>query len=145
MAWTSPSTAVAGAIATAAYANTDIRDNSAYLKLAVIGDAEIAPTPGSSQNDWEPTGISTANVIRCTPSTGINITGIVMPTARILVLVNTHATNQITLTHEDASSSAANRLIVPDGANYPLQGGGYATMLWYDTTASRGRVWPFTT
>lgn len=71
----------------------------------------ISPSAlSSSQNDWNPTGVATANTIRLSASSAVNITGIVAPTTDgKIVIVHNVGTNAVTLTANSSSSSSANR------------------------------------
>lgn len=79
---------------------------------AVNFDSVISPTVlGANTNNWAPTGLATANVIRLSCSTpGFNITGITAPATdgQVLVLDNI-GTFVCTLTSQDTNSTAANR------------------------------------
>ena len=95
---------------------------------------------GSSQNDWAPAGIATANVVRVTLSAFISITGInaTQGAGRLLWLSNLSNQN-LTITHEDVLSTAANRFNLANSANIVLtqyQG----VMFWYDGSAARWKT-----
>lgn len=116
---------------------------SASSSFAFTGD--ISPTALSAdQNDWSPTGLSTASVIRASASSaGRNITGLAGGAdGRIIVLYNTGSLF-LTLKNESASSSAANRFSFgglgtvtnPDISLWT----GDSVVLMYDSTASRWR------
>lgn len=91
---------------------------------------------GASQNNYDIADAGAAAVHRLTASTPINITGIVGGVAgRVISLINI-GTNTITLTNEDANSTAANRFAL--GANLAITGSNAVT-LWYDGTSSRWR------
>lgn len=90
----------------------------------------------ASQNNYDIADGGSAVVHRLTASTPINITGMVGGAAgRLISLINI-GTNTITLTNEDANSTAANRFAL--GANLAITGSNAVT-LWYDTTSSRWR------
>lgn len=100
---------------------------------------------GANQNDWNPTSLATAAVIRADGSAAVNITGLAGGAAgRLLWLthVGTNAANTLTLTHEDAASTAANRFLLPnaDRAGGTILAIGNTVKLWYDITSSRWRV-----
>lgn len=97
----------------------------------------IAPSAlGASVNDWNPTGLDSASIIRASASAAVNITGIAGGSAgRQLTVENIGAIN-ITLTNQDAASSAANRFALPRPLVLrPNQ----AVTLTYDGTTSRWR------
>ncbi len=96
---------------------------------------------GSDQNDWAPSGISTASVIflNVTGIIGRNITGIQAPspaTPKLLILINTSG-NTATLKNASSSSSAANRFQMQGDVAIPSK---WSCILWYDTTSSCWRL-----
>lgn len=96
---------------------------------------------GTDQNDYAPSGLATASVLRLTTSTAVNITGLsssgVTGTTGALYLIHNIGSNAITLKDEHTSSSAANRFALNGDAVLP---GDTAAMLWYDLTSSRWRL-----
>ena len=103
--------------------------------------ADITPTAlSSSQNDYNPTGLSTADVLRLSTTGGndYNITGLAGGSdGRILAIHNIGTSGTITLKDESASSSAANRFaLANDVALQPEQ----SITLQYDATSSRWRA-----
>lgn len=95
----------------------------------------------ASVNDWNPTGLSTASVIRVSSNASVNITGIAAQAAgTVLHLVNINAYGSalnIGLSREDAGSAAANRILGDSGRNLAPDAG---MTLWYDGTSSRWRM-----
>lgn len=104
-------------------------------------DQVVAPAAlAASQNDYSPTNLAVATTLRLDASAPVNVTGIALgASGRVLAVVNVSTANAITLTHEDAASTAANRLLLPSGANLTLPPNG-AALLVYDATSSRWRV-----
>lgn len=101
----------------------------------------ISPTAlAANTNDWNPTGLGTAYLIRATSdATPRNLTGIVAQAdGTILYLHNANAATTITLVH-DATSTGANRFLCPGAANYALTAK-RTVMLVYDSTADRWLV-----
>jgi hypothetical protein len=116
-----------------------------YNRMALIGVISPADLSGSDQNDWNPTGISTASVIRITNSSAptppafvdCSITGIAAQTAGAVLVLVVVGPEGVILEAEHASSSAANRFgINADIALYD----GDSCVLWYDGTSARWRV-----
>jgi hypothetical protein len=110
----------------------------------VAWDSQISPAAlGAGDNDdWAPTGLGTANLIRATPDAGgSNITGITTAgnCARKLILLHNLGSADITLVHEDAGSTAGFRFNLPNAANVVIRDFG-SIWIWYDTTASRWKV-----
>lgn len=87
---------------------------TANFTSAVNFNGVISPAAlGSNMNNWNPTGLSTANVIRFSCSSPFNVTGITAPgtDGQVLVLDNIGSTNTCTLTANDTNSTAANRFL----------------------------------
>lgn len=115
-------------------------------KLLNMGEISIAgstvltpPAFAANQNDYNPTGLQIASILRLT-STGANqITGITAPdTARwkLLWITNIGASN-ITLVNASASSLATNRFATNGNT---IVAPGASVILYYDQTAQRWRV-----
>ena len=100
----------------------------------VISPAQLV----ANTDDWNPTGLSTADAIRLSTDASRNITGIVAPsTSRFLLLVNIGAQNAV-LKH-DVTSTAANRFYGPNSADVTLRPNGWVSC-WYDITSARWRI-----
>ena len=81
---------------------------------------------------------TSASYFRISSTMNTNVTGIVslgVSDGRLLIIVNV-GTNTITLKHEDASSSPANRFDLPGGSDVILGSRGTATMI-YDGADAR--------
>lgn len=93
---------------------------------------------GGNHDNWAPTGIATANVVRVTSAGNIN--GLVAPAVagKILVLANVGGTS-FALDDENISNTAANRFKCPGAVSVTVPVGG-AVVVWYDGTSSRWRV-----
>lgn len=101
----------------------------------------ISPTAlAGNTDDWNPTGLDTAAVIRVSSSAGaVNLTGITATAGNSMVLLcNVDTTDTITLVH-DATSTAANRFLCPNNANLALRPRG-SVWIFYDSVSSRWRV-----
>lgn len=98
---------------------------------------DISPSQiTSNQNDYSPTGLSTATVLRLTSDASRNITGIAGGAdGRVLVLFNVGSFD-IVLKDASGSSTAANRLAF--GADLTISASKSVT-LQYDSTSSRWR------
>lgn len=90
----------------------------------------------ADQNDYNPTGLSSAAILRLTSSTAIAITGLQGGVSGRLLIVHNIGSNTITLSNASTSSSAANRFLF--GANRSITADG-AIALIYDATSSRWR------
>jgi len=110
---------------------------SASTAFALTGDITPAELSGN-QNNYNPTGLSTASVIRLTATNDWNITGLAGGTdGRIIVILNVDAgSDTITLKDADAASDAANQFqLISD---IPLKPGDGIALI-YDSTDSRWR------
>lgn len=98
---------------------------------------ELAVTTTGSQNDWSP---GTGVVVRWNGASQLTITGLVAHSAGdIRVIRNVTSAQFILLQHQDGSSSAANRIILP-GALPLYVGPDGCVVLQYDGTTSRWRL-----
>lgn len=98
----------------------------------------ISPTAfAAQQNNYNPTGLADANVLRLTSTGAQNITGIVAPsTTKTITIFNIGASN-ITLIDASASSAADNRFQMNGNTILnPNEG----IILWYDITTARWRA-----
>jgi hypothetical protein len=89
-----------------------------------------------NQNDYAPTA---GDIIRISSDAARTITGLTAGASgdvRVLVNVGSFA---ITLAHQSASSTAANRFLVSFGSDYIIAANAAATLI-YDGTTSRWRV-----
>jgi hypothetical protein len=88
-------------------------------KLRLVG----AVTPSAltaNQNDWNPTGLANANVLRINATAARTITGMAAQPDGTLLLVYNASAFTITLPHDSNSSAAANRIYTPGAANFLL-------------------------
>lgn len=107
-----------------------------YGSWALSGDISPAQI-AANQNDYNPTGLSTAAVIRVTTDAERTVTGLAGGAdGRVAVWMNVGATNNLVLANEDAASTAANRFAL--GRNRLVPPGG-TLALWYDSISSRWR------
>lgn len=105
--------------------------------VALAGDITPAQLT-ADQNDWTPTGLADAVVIRVDADQRRTITGITGgEDGRLLILINVGAAadSEIILAGESTSSTAANRFA--GGGEYLAPGD--AILMMYDGTASRWR------
>ena len=110
-------------------------DGSITATDAVRLDGEISPSQiTGSQNNYNPSGLATANTMRLTSDGAYNITGLNAQSDGHLLLVVNVGSNTLTLKDEDAASSAANRFALTHDFALPAAG---AAILRYDATATR--------
>lgn len=114
--------------------NTDITGFGS--SIAFTGDITPAQIT-ASQNDYNPTGLSTASVVRLSTDAARNLTGLAGGSdGRVVALVNIGAF-PLVLNNEDAASTAANRFAF--GTTYVL-GPNRVIVLIYDSTSARWRI-----
>lgn len=112
------------------------------MVTAVRHTGTITPTQIAANTDnWNPTGLSTSNVIRASTDASRNLTGIVAQGAGTRILLCNVGAQDLVLVH-DATSTAANRFLCPGSANFTLNAND-AVYIWYDTTSARWRVVAF--
>lgn len=142
-------------LGTAAVKNTGTSGNNVPLldgantwsgaqSIAALFDAQqdvrfsgvIRPTVSSSQNNWSPTGLSTASTIIVLAVSTPDITGLAGGAAgRVIRLLNgASGTTSLTLKTDSASSTAANQFSIGADLTLTAQSGVY---LVYDGTQSR--------
>jgi hypothetical protein len=124
-----------------------IRDLAHASRHQTGGADAINPvivTPSSlsaSQNNYSP---GACDILRLSSSTAIDITGLAAATAdgalRLLINTNASGGSAITLKHESASSTAANRFRSVTTADVVLLADGGSVTLTYSTAISRWRI-----
>lgn len=102
--------------------------------------AEIAPAQiTANQNNYSPTGLTTATTLLLTSDASRDITGIASPASGIVLWIYNIGAQNIVLKHESASSTAANRIIGTAGADVTLTPN-RAAMLRYSNSQTRWLV-----
>src|SRR4051812_8471037 len=95
------------------------------------------PTITANTNNYTPAGLTPASYLRRASTGGVNLTAIAAPsTTRLRWARNVGATN-ITLTHQDTTSTAAARFQFPNAANLAM-GAGKGVGLLSDVRRSDG-------
>lgn len=113
----------------------------AYLS----GDISPSTLTGTQQNDYNPTGLSTASTLRLNATTDTNISGIQGGADGRLLILHSIGTASVILLH-DITSTAGNRFLLPDAAGMVAGTAslyinpGESVLLQYDSTSSRWRV-----
>lgn len=108
-----------------------------HIMNTIAYESDISPAQLTANTDnWNPTGLSTAAVIRVSTDASRNLTGIAGGAdGRILYLANV-GVNPLVLI-DDATSTAANRFMLAGNVTLNTE---EAVLLWYDTTISRWRA-----
>jgi hypothetical protein len=122
-----------------------VTDDSANGRTTVaVMAADVILTPPAltaNQNNYAPTGLDEATVLRI-GLTGANrtITGFSEQATNVRKqLINISSTLSLILSHNDAASTAANRILCRNNANYTIQPNGSA-QIWYDAATGMWRV-----
>lgn len=101
--------------------------------------ATISPaTIGADQNDYSPTGWSSADYVRLLASSTYNITGLDANATHPRKLIANVGINALTLVHGSVSSAAVNRFDLSSGSNYVLNPGACALVV-YDAVSQKWR------
>jgi hypothetical protein len=102
----------------------------------------ISPAITASQNDWGPTDIETATIVRANPDgsgpydiTGIDVTGVTVLRKK---LYNVGSSNLV-LKHNSTSSTAGNRFTIPGAADLTLEPNDVVD-IFLDSTSTTWRV-----
>lgn len=125
-------------------------DNNLQAAMETIDDHEHAGSPESfaltgdispsqitsNQNDYNPTGLSTATVLRLSTDASRNITGLQGGADGRLIFIHNVGSNNIVLKDADTNSSAANRFAFSADITMAADDG---VILQYDSTSSRWR------
>lgn len=112
-----------------------------YIRLSLLSfsGVTISPTTLTANTDnWAPTDLATASVIRASTNASLNLTGLAGGIANRNIRLLNVGSNPLVLTH-DATSTAANRFLCPNGASFTLAAN-TGVDLMYDATSSRWRV-----
>jgi hypothetical protein len=100
----------------------------------------ISPTQlVADTHNWNPTNLATALIVRIDVDAARSITGIVAQTSGTMLLLYNTTAFDITLPHDSASSTAANRIYGPNAVSYTL-GPKASAWIRYDGTHSRWTV-----
>jgi hypothetical protein len=113
---------------------SSVTDAGAVLQTGVISPTQLV----ANTDDWSPTGLATANVIRLDVNGALNLTGIVAQASGTILTLYNKTAYTVTLTH-DATSAAPNRFYCPGATNYALLQKA-SVRLRYDGTDSRWTV-----
>jgi hypothetical protein len=102
----------------------------------ITGDISPAQIT-ANQNDYNPTGLSTATVLRLNTDASHNITGLAGGADGRMIYVHNVGAQNIVLVDESASSTAANRFALSGDATIQAD---QSVLLQYDSTSTRWRL-----
>lgn len=116
-----------------------ISASTLYANGQALLTGDITPNQITANTDnWNPTGLSAASVVRASTDTTRNLTGLVGGIdGRIITLMNI-GSNDLILKH-DSTSTAANRFYGPSSQDVTMTANS-AAILQYDSTSSRWRI-----
>jgi len=123
------------------FTNTNTFSSTVVHGASVTFAGTISPAAiGANQNDYNPTGWSTANVVRLSTSGGTtrDIQGASAGASGELKWLVNLGPDLIRLQHENAGSSAANRFLLTSGTTFGILLNGVCGII-YDGTSSRWR------
>ena len=107
-----------------------------YLNFSPSSPSQIT----ADTNDYAiPTLTSARHVLRLSTDASRTLTGLALTQDGDALWIVNIGSNDLILAHENASSSAANRIISSTGADLTLNAN-EAAFLWYDTTTARWRI-----
>lgn len=116
---------------------TDLTVLSGALRVAGrCGPAQIT----ANQNNYSPTGLSAAFKLYITSDAARDITGLQAQADGYLLWIFNFGGFTISLKHQDAASSAANRFYTATGATVAIRAGG-SVLVQYDTGAFGTGAW----
>lgn len=106
---------------------------------ATLRTGVISPTQLTADTDnWNPTGLATANVIRIDVDAAHNLTGLAAQASGTMLLLYNTTAFTVTLKH-DVTSTAANRFYAPGDADYSLTAH-ESVWIRYDGTHARWTI-----
>lgn len=148
MSWGTPTMPVSATLITASWGATVVDDllalreeDSGRMTTYVQRSGVISPTLSASpNNNYNPTGLAAAGVIRFSGAGATyQITGIVAQPSGTELECWVITNELVRFMHEDALSTAANRILTPTAALVEI-GQNDGAGLWYDGTTQRWRL-----
>lgn len=110
--------------------NGSLMHNGYLAESGIVSAAQIT----SNQNNYNPTGLSGARILRLSSDASRDITGIVAQANHMIWVFNAGGFN-IVFKHASGSSAAGNMFICPGAADYTLTPGS-SLQLYYDTVSA---------
>lgn len=124
----------AGGDTAGTYPNPTVaRSSTAFAYTGIITPTALA----ANTNDYAPTGLATASVIRLSSTGAVNLTGLTGGATGRVVLIHNVGASTITLVDESVASTTTNRFALT--ANLALSADS-VVLLQYDATSSRWRA-----
>ena len=114
---------------------------NANVSFSASGGSKVTTvTPSADQNNYNPSGLTGTTELRVNPSASIKLTGLVAQTDGTQVTITNTSTDYLLwLEHENTSSTAANRFVLPLKCPAFLMPSDSITLL-YNGTNSRWNV-----
>ncbi len=116
----------------------ELLDTSFFFNVSVSTTPVVLQPPQitSNQDNYTPTGWSTADIIILDISAAVNITGFGAVTGyKTKTLVNTHIMDAIKIKNNDSNSIASNRVLCPDNKDYDLKKTASINIIYLDVLA----------
>lgn len=102
--------------------------------------ANVVNSPSQLTADQNDYTLPAADIVRLDASAARNVTGFAAGSSGQAVLLINVGSHAITIKHQSASSTEANRVVVPWAGDAVLAASGGSAVLVYDSTTSRWRV-----
>lgn len=108
-----------------------------FEDLALVGDISPAQIT-ANQNDYNPTGLADASVLRLSTDASRNLTSIAGGSdGRVLLILNIGSNNLVLKDDDGATGTAGNRFALSGDVTLA---GDQGAIIWYDSTSSRWRI-----
>jgi len=122
--------------------STGLFERASVSTLQAAPFRQLSASITGSLDDWNPTGLASADEIFISPSTyGFRISGIAaQPTGKRLVLHNVSQNDPVHLSCADSASAAANRFAFGPMNIHHILGPGDAVEIVYDGVSSRWKL-----
>lgn len=114
-------------------ATTLVQGSSSFALTGDISPAQIT----ADQNDYNPTGLSTASTLRLSSDAARNVTGLAGGSDGRIIIVHNVGAQNIVLKDESVSSTAGNRFALTGDLTLAADA---VAVLQYDSTSSRWRA-----
>jgi hypothetical protein len=135
-----PFTNLVGSLGTSSFRWSGMYTTNVDATGTIVHSGVLTPTTlAASANDYAPTGHADTYLFRISASAAVNLTGLAGGVAGRKVTLTNVGANNIILSHDSASSTAANRWYGANNASVTLRPNGTVEAI-YDNTSQRWRI-----